>query len=576
MPQTLEALLMQARVLESMTEGVCVVDEGGMIRHTNPAMEVMFGFGPGELIGRHVATLNIYTPEENARIVAEVIRRLQGEGAYFGEFSNRKKDGTPFTTYARITAIEQEGKTYWVSVQEDITEGKRVKEAQRRLQRERNELLARLQLQFERLPIGCVIADPELRIIDSNPAAEKIFGYRREEILGMDAYLLVAPASRAYAQGIHRRLVSGDMTANAVNKNVTKDGRTILCEWSNTPLRDADGAVIAILAMAQDVTERKRAEETLRQSEQRFARFMQHLPGLAWIKDLQGRYVYANDAAEKAFRTPRAELYGKTDDEVFPPETAAQFQEHDRQALASGTGLQVIETLEHEDGVLHHSLVTKFPIFGPDGEAALVGGMAIDITERKRAEAALRESEERFRTLADATPVLIWGSDAGTRCTYFNKQWLDFTGRTAEQEAGWGWTEGVHPDDLERCWETYASAFDARRPFTMEYRLRRHDGEYRWMLDTGVPRFAPDGSFSGYIGSGIDITDRKRAEEELREADRRKEEFLAVLSHEIRNPLAPIQTALDLMQRAGDDRGRARAGARGDGAAGTPPDQARR
>ncbi len=106
------------------------------------------------------------------------------------------------------------------------------------------------------MPIGCVIADPELRIIDWNPAAEKIFGYRREEVLGMDAYLLVAQASRVYVQGIHRRLVSGDMTANTVNENVTKDGRTILCEWSNTPLRDADGEVIAVLGMAQDVTER--------------------------------------------------------------------------------------------------------------------------------------------------------------------------------------------------------------------------------------------------------------------------------------------------------------------------------
>ncbi len=122
---------MQASVLASMTEGVCVVDEGGMIRYTNPAMEVMFGFGPGELIGRHVAILNTYPPEENARIVAEVIRRLQGEGAYFGEFSNRKKDGTPFATYARITAIEEEGKLYWACVQEDITECKRAKEAKR-------------------------------------------------------------------------------------------------------------------------------------------------------------------------------------------------------------------------------------------------------------------------------------------------------------------------------------------------------------------------------------------------------------------------------------------------------------
>lgn len=141
--------------------------------------------------------------------------------------------------------------------------------------------------------------------------------------------------------------------------------------------------------------ERKLAEENarLRESEQRFARFMQHLPGLAWIKDVRGRYVYANDAALRAFRTSRADLYGKTDREVFPAETAAQFMEHDRQALSSEAGVQVIEMLQHDDGVLHHSLVSKFPIPGSDGKTGLVGGMAIDITDRLRAEEALKEAD---------------------------------------------------------------------------------------------------------------------------------------------------------------------------------------
>ena len=122
---------------------------------------------------------------------------------------------------------------------------------------------------------------------------------------------------------------------------------------------------------------------------------MQHLPGLAWIKDSQGRYVYANEAAERAFGTPRERLYGRTDEEVFPPETAAQFRENDRRALEAGAGVQVIETLEHEDGIVHHSLVSKFPIPSPDGGEVLVGGMAIDITDRLEMEAALKEADRR-------------------------------------------------------------------------------------------------------------------------------------------------------------------------------------
>ncbi|MFM0125639.1 PAS domain S-box protein [Paraburkholderia sp. RL18-101-BIB-B] len=128
------------------------------------------------------------------------------------------------------------------------------------------------------------------------------------------------------------------------------------------------------------------------------------------------------------------------------------------------------------------------------------------------------ESETRFRTMLDAAPVMIWMSDTDRLCTFFNRRWLDFTGRTLEQEMGNGWSEGVHPDDFERCLNVYVSSFDARKDFTMEYRLRRRDGVYRWILDTGVPQEDVDGTFLGYVGSCVDITDRRQAEEKFRSA----------------------------------------------------------
>jgi PAS domain S-box-containing protein len=174
-----------------------------------------------------------------------------------------------------------------------------------------------------------------------------------------------------------------------------------------------------------------------------------------------------------------------------------------------------------------------------------------EIAERERADAELRESEARFRLVADSAPVMIWMSGTDKLCTYFNKPWLDFTGRSIDRELGNGWAEGVHPEDLQRCLDTYTRAFDRREAFRMEYRLRRHDGEFRWILDIGVPRFNPDGSFAGYIGSCIDVTEQRRAEEQLRQAQAdlarvtriaAMGELAAAIAHEVNQPLGAVVT----------------------------------
>jgi PAS domain S-box-containing protein len=161
--------------------------------------------------------------------------------------------------------------------------------------------------------------------------------------------------------------------------------------------------------------------------------------------------------------------------------------------------------------------------------------------------AELRESEERFRTMADAAPVMIWASGTDKLCAFVNKRWLEFTGRRVEKELGNGWTSGIHPDDLERAYATYCSAFDERRNFRMEYQLRRADGEYRWVLDTGVPRFS-GGVFSGYVGSAIDITDLKQNQDRMVTAQ--KLESLGLMAagvvHDFGNVLGTIFGEADL------------------------------
>jgi PAS domain S-box-containing protein len=190
------------------------------------------------------------------------------------------------------------------------------------------------------------------------------------------------------------------------------------------------------------------------------------------------------------------------------------------------------------------------PIRGSDQEE--IRGVVLvfrDVSERKKSEAVLRESEERFRNMADAAPVLIWTAATDKTCEYLNRRWLEFTGQPLEEALGWEWRKGIHPDDVSRFLQIYDAAFDARLPFTTEYRLRRFDGQYRLLLENGVPRFDQEGRFSGYIGSCVDIEDQRRTEEHLRQSA--KLESLGVLAggiaHDFNNLLVGILGSASLL-----------------------------
>ncbi len=196
-----------------------------------------------------------------------------------------------------------------------------------------------------------------------------------------------------------------------------------------------------------------------------------------------------------------------------------------------------------------------------------LGRMTRAVVRLRRAEAqarsaqqALRESEARFRIIADSAPVLIWMAGVDANPTYFNQRWFDFRGRTMAEEEGEGWAEGVHPDDLAHCQQVYHDAFAARQNYQMEYRLRRSDGQYRWLLSTGVPRYGAEGEFAGYVGSSVDITERKEAEQALRTnqaqialLNERLQSAMTETHHRVKNNLQIIASMVD-MKAMEDDR----------------------
>ena len=239
------------------------------------------------------------------------------------------------------------------------------------------------------------------------------------------------------------------------------------------------------------------------------------------ITDKQGKITYINDKFCEISKFSREELLGQdhriTNSKFHPKDFFREMMK----TLARGETWHGEIRNRTKDGSSYWVETTIVALMDDNGKPYQYVAVRKDITERKQAEKALMESEERFRTLADAAPVLIWMSGTNKICNYYNKSWAEFTGRVFEERIGKGWSSYVHPDDLERCLEIYATSFDMRKQFEIEYRLRRADGEYGWILDRGVPRYTHDGDFLGYIGSGTDITELKRYEENIRQSEQR-------------------------------------------------------
>ncbi len=236
-------------------------------------------------------------------------------------------------------------------------------------------------------------------------------------------------------------------------------------------------------------------------------------------KDLDGVVTSWNKSAERIFGYTPEEAIGQHITLIIPVERHAE--ESDILArLRRGERVDHFHTVRRrKDGRLIDVSLTISPVRDSSGKVVGASKVARDVTSEKQAERALRESEQRFRVITDASPVLVWMAGTDKLCYYFNKGWLDFVGRTLEQESGHGWLENIHPEDYDRCLQIYVSNFDDRRPFEMEYRMRHHSGQYHWILDRGVPRYAPDGTFEGYVGACLDIQGQKEAAEKERIAD---------------------------------------------------------
>jgi PAS domain S-box-containing protein len=317
------------------------------------------------------------------------------------------------------------------------------------------------------------------------------------------------------------------------------------------PLRDEAGALIGAVSMLLDVTPYRQAERALHESEERFRTVAMNAPAAIYVKDIAGRYTLANPLACQALGKPQG-VEGLTDHDLLPAEIADRLHQHDAEVVETGGVVEYEESLKR-DGFFAEYLSVKFPLFDAQGRAAGVCGVSTDITARKRAESARREIEERFVRFMHHLPGLAWIKDSSGRYVFANEAAASAFQVTASELIGRHDTEIFSAEAAAQFIENDRLALASENGIQTVEGLVHGDGETHYSLVSKFPIPAPDGASAWIGGMAIDITDRKRAEESLREADRRKDEFLAILAHELRNPLAPIRTGLELLRISGDD-----------------------
>ncbi|WP_242059268.1 MULTISPECIES: ATP-binding protein [Nostoc] len=321
--------------------------------------------------------------------------------------------------------------------------------------------------------------------------------------------------------------------------------------------RELLARVEAALKMARLRQEAMEREQYLRiEAEVAKAHLETALAGIQdqfFVLDREWRYTFVNDQVAEVVGIQKEELLGKIIWEVFPDVVKSEFYTQVQRAFAQNTVVQFEYFYQAWQRWFENRVYPN--AFG-------VSIFVTDISDRKQAEKALRESEEQFRNMADNAPFMVWVTDTDSYCTYLSKSWYEFTGQSEEMGVGFGWLNAVHPEDYNQAKNVFLQANRRYEDFRIEYRLRRKDSEYRWVIDAANPWFGVDGQFKGYIGSVIDITERKSAEAErdrllqleqaarteAETANRIKDEFLAVLSHELRSPLNPILGWARLLQ----------------------------
>ncbi|MBV9009495.1 MAG: PAS domain S-box protein [Verrucomicrobia bacterium] len=566
-------------ILDSALDCVIVMGQDGLIREWNPASERVFGFKRQEVLGKELAAL-IIPPQLRERHRRGLARFLAtGDGPLLGhrvEINAIRADGSSLLVELSIAAYLLEGSWVFTAYLRDITARKADEEASQRL------------AALVRSSADAIIAtNPENIITSWNEGAQRLYGYTAEEVIGKPITVIVPPEYYNQEIDILRRVARGELIARFQTVRLCKDGRLLDVSLTASPIRDKDNNVLGASKIARDITEPKRAEraaqlllavnedlsrlfspeEMMRAASARVGEFfgasrcaVLELNHQAETFSVLSEWRRDSAARERAGTQRMAEYMAPelraalasgavivVNNVNADPRTAPAAEKYSALDIAAYVSAPFISRGEAKAAL---ALYRDAPYEWREAEINLLRELTARVwsrIERARYEEALRETSERFQTLADNIAPLAWMADPDGWIFFYNKRWFEYTGTTLEEMQGWGWEKVHHPDYIERVTAKWKDHLQRGEPWEDTFPLRSADGEYRWFLSRASPIRDREGKIVRWFGTNTDFDDQKRTEEALRlaqqeaeAANQAKDRFLAALSHELRTPLNPV------------------------------------
>jgi PAS domain S-box-containing protein len=533
-------------LIERMQQGAATLQADGTIAYCNQSLAELLGVPSEKLMG---TMLRHFVAADDDSAYGDLLRQGRVRLGR-GEVRLRQPDGKLVPVHITLNVLPKDAGAAIGALVTDLTAQKHQEqlalahEALRQSERELSDF-------FESASIGLHWIGPDGIILRVNQAELDMLGYSKDEYLGR--HTAEFHVDQAVIEDVLSRLARGEILRECPARLRCKDGsiRDVLI---NSNVLFVNDQFIHARCFTTDITERRAAEEALRESEERHRTLASVLTDVPWTTDPEGNFVTPQHAYARYTGKSWEQLRGLGWAQCIHPDDREQLVRIWRRAVATRTTYDAPCREWHgPTQQWRHVIARGTPVLNADGSVREWVGSLTDVEEQHRAQQSLRESEGRFRMLADSSPVLMWQTDS-TGVVFVNGPYLGFFGQTFEGVAGMRWAEYLHPEDHDAYVAAYRSAFEMQAGYEFQCRFRRHDGEYRWLHNVGSPHRDAYGAFRGFVGCSADVTDMKRAELALEEArdqaeagSRAKDRFLAVLSHELRTPLTPVMMTVAAM-----------------------------